>query len=771
MDKNDPRFAEIKKPLTPASPRKIRINRQNLLVSATWIIVIIFFGWYAHQIALVGLNARADLWDYWRPYRIEDIQNAMVHSDAVLRNAEQIADEDHANLPADSPTIAHPGPGLFDPPLNLQNFLDRWQRLRPVYSQIIRAWVRDYDTPYVDAAESMDYPPLRLLTMTLWTWRVQSEFPGLNRFPTRPRHFYDPSIGRNRLLTDDIAAPVLNLNTACTAIAAVTVLILVWIWVQRGDSANPGQWGDPLLLAPIVALLICTILRPHITWTINLPTDDPPQPIDQRVTSLAWWLFMILRFTSAVALARLLPSPFRAPVCGILAATFLWLNPTIILDSHGWPQWDTWILPFFFLSALLVSIDWWLTAGLLIGVGCMFKGQILFAAPVLIFSPLLAGWPIRCWRIITGTAVGAALAVWPWLVTTSFVAHYILGAIFAAAIIVLLSFFRRPITTHFHEIRQWMLRKVQRKPSTETPPTTRSWLIVTLCSVTILFAIILLLRISGQLTIWPRITLLLLSAGILTLPWFLPRRLIGAWLIFVFATSLWLTAFNLGGRSSWWNVGFAFGTIKHNEMELSNNVLSNLAAILHERYDWQVHSPVGTLHLPFLSNPIDIDLRQFLVGIFFLTVLLCTAAAAIHLRRGDPHFLIALAAPWVIFPAILTQMSARYLMFPAAMTATVAAISLRMSLWHLLLTIMGCITFFLRQWPRQQHEIAPLTYKIIRPTHPDMGWLLVAIAAIFLFSALTPTRRASNRQLFKTRRKTASTAGGVAVLPLAKTTS
>jgi Ca2+/Na+ antiporter len=128
-------------------------------------------------------------------------------------------------------------------------------------------------------------------------------------------------------------------------------------------------------------------------------------------------------------------------------------------------------------------------------------------------------------------------------------------------------------------------------------------------------------------------------------------------------------------------------------------------------------------------------------GIFFLAVFICAVAAAIHLRRGDPHFLIALAAPWVIFPAILTQMSARYFMLPAAMTVTMVGISVRMSLWHLLLTVMGCITFCIRQWRINPQEIAPLTYKIIRPTHPDMGWLLVAVAAVFLVSALASSRR------------------------------
>ena len=31
---------------------------------------------------------------------------------------------------------------------------------------------------------------------------------------------------------------------------------------------------------------------------------------------------------------------------------FAWLEPSLILDAHAWPQWDVWILPFYLFATL-----------------------------------------------------------------------------------------------------------------------------------------------------------------------------------------------------------------------------------------------------------------------------------------------------------------------------------------------------------------------------------------------------------------------------------
>ncbi len=461
--------------------------RGNLSLLGATIVVAILLIWFAHQVAVIGVQVREDFWAYWVAYRVDDIQNALVHSDALLRSAEEISSPGSA-------TVGTPGPGLLDPPLNLHNLLERWRRLRPVYGQIIQAWVGDYDHPYPDRVEAMDYPPLRLLAVTLWTWHVQGEFPGLTRFPFRPQIFHDPATGKTRLVTDEVARPLLTSNTACTAVGALEIVLLVWIWVQRGAKFDGGGWGDPMLLLPVAALGICAVLSRYVNWSVYLPAPATG-PIDERFTSLAWWLFVMLKFVSVVALARFLPSPFRGPVCGIVAATFFWLNPAIIIDSHGWPQWDPWIFPAFFGAAILVSVNGWFAAGVLIGIGCMFKGQILFAAPVLVLAPLIAGWPMRFLRIVVGMAMGAGICVWPWLVTSPFASSYIFATVFAAVMVVLLSFFHEPIAGYLREVLPWTMRRIRRKPSDEAAPEVLCWVVSAAVGIAMLCAALLVLRV------------------------------------------------------------------------------------------------------------------------------------------------------------------------------------------------------------------------------------------------------------------------------------
>ena len=49
----------------------------------------------------------------------------------------------------------------------------------------------------------------------------------------------------------------------------------------------------------------------------------------------------------------------RASICGLAAASVAWLEPSMILDAHGWPQWDVWILPFYLFAALAALKNRW----------------------------------------------------------------------------------------------------------------------------------------------------------------------------------------------------------------------------------------------------------------------------------------------------------------------------------------------------------------------------------------------------------------------------
>ena len=90
----------------------------------------------------------------------------------------------------------------------------------------------------------------------------------------------------------------------------------------------------------------------------------------------------------------------------------------MILDAHGWPQWDVWILPFYLFAALGALKNSWFRCGCLLAAGAMFKGQLLFVAPFFVFWPL---WQKR-WscalRVLAGFVGTTALIVSPWLLRT-----------------------------------------------------------------------------------------------------------------------------------------------------------------------------------------------------------------------------------------------------------------------------------------------------------------------------------------------------------------
>jgi len=707
-----------------------------LLLIAGWICLTAAFSFYTWKIGRIGVDVRNGFWVYWRPNRfVGDLDNAYQQGNFALQRAKFLAAQQGR------PWIDPPGPNPFAPPLNWHNFVSRCQRLRAVGGQIKAGWVNTYDhlEQSIPSGEyDLDYPPLRLLTMTLWVWNVQAKYPDLSSFPNSPRNMIDPRTHHRLHATPEIAAPLLRLNMWSDGISAVAMFALVWIWTSRAQPPRRrgwrSRWGDPLLLAPMVLMAIFLLLYPRLSWQLEPPRDARAGifNLDQHVSGVGFWLWWIVRFLAVVCLARFLPAPFRAPACGLVAATLVWLNPALILDGFGFPQWDVWLLPFFLIAAVAVSINWWLSAGLLLGVGCMFKGQLLFLAPVLLLCPLFAGWPGRFLRIVAGWTAGAAIVLWPWLVSNVSARSYIISAVAAAAMICVLSLFRGSVIDAWRRLRA----------PAEAQRNVRPLLWVILVVVAILTAAAMTLWIYGGPSAWLRAWTLLLSAAILIVPWWLPRRLIDAWLVAVFAAATWLCAFLLDGKFSWFYVGFAYGARKFQQMQLSGDSLSNLPGILERRFGWQIHDRVTTMLLPWLAEPTDLDIRQVLAIVYFAALLLCAVGAAIHLRRRQPQFLIVLTAPSILFVTLLTQMSVRYTILCAALSASMLGVSVGMSLMQFLLTVLSCImlgTKLLHLAP----NTAPVALSIFDPTHPDLGYAMLLIAAVFLYGALAPRRRAA----------------------------
>jgi hypothetical protein len=203
-----------------------------------------------------------------------------------------------------------------------------------------RGYFALYDRVKRDAYEGdyhLDYPPLRLLAMSIWAKEVRREFPDID--DGHPKH----------------VQPLLYANLVCELVSAVAIFFLVRLCVRRASGF--GQWG----------------------------------------------------------LLRRIPAGHRPWICGLGAATVAWLEPSMILDAHGWPQWDVWIVPFFLFATLAALKNRWFLCGCLLAAGAMLKGQLLFVAPFFVFWPLWQKRWNRAARCCAGFAATTALTVSPWL--------------------------------------------------------------------------------------------------------------------------------------------------------------------------------------------------------------------------------------------------------------------------------------------------------------------------------------------------------------------
>jgi hypothetical protein len=813
---------------------RLLFNQSPAWSIAAWIVVLLTLFYYTRSIIGIGLDLRQDYWVYWRPNRfIGDIDNAMHMGDRVLREATKVAAADRARLTPDQIqsesarttaghpplTIAAPGVDLLTTTLTPSILRQRIKDQSPLYWQIIRGWVafyEDLEHNPADPNQGLDYPPLRLMTMTLWTWHVQSHFPGMHDVPENPRVDQD-AINHRRAVADvDVAQPLLHFNTACDAASAIAMFFLVWIWADRrphphrlfrraraststslfslpspspllvsagwgegllrmfrrkhprGSAAGAAsrtptwrhallwptpakanliahtswqsRWGDPLLLAPVILLGVVLLLWNNVTW-IMIPSESVPSIVDARVTRIGWWILLGLQYLSIVCLARLLPRPYRAPICAMIAATIIWINPASLLDSAAWPQWEVWLPPFFLWAAVMMSLNCWALAGALLGVGCMFKGQLLFVSPVIILCPLLAGWPWRFICLLAGFAAAAGIVVSPFLFDATQPLKFIAFAVAIAALFCVLSLWRRPFWHHLKLLADdTFSRAIYWWKDMRARHAAITW-IATLLLVAILLALVAGFPAKLLAEHWRPSLVVILGLSIVTFPWFAPRRLLPGWILTVFAASIWIAASQYNAKTSWWDVGFIYGTQKHPVMQLGEHSLSNLSSIMHERFGWELHDHVFTLNWSILPPDWrDFDVQRFQGLIYGIAAILCSIGAAIHLRRRDPRFLVSLAAPWILFVALLTQMASRYTALPALVAAAMIGVSVGMSLFPAIMTIIGFAMLGNQMFARHP-DTAPITFSITRAWYPDAGWLMLILAAVFLYAAIIPGRR------------------------------
>ncbi len=503
----------------------------------------------------------------------------------------------------------------------------------------------------------LDYPPLRLLVVGLWVRHIQGEFP-------RAAHPEQNVILQPDHWDAQFTYPMLAVSTVSELIAAIAGFFLVWLWVRRQEQAR--------------------FVRYHKALWESL--DLPPEEIGNKPFAHSW----------------------KALFCGLMTGLLIWFNAAMLMDSHGWPQWDIWIIPCFLLAALLASVDWWLSAGIIIAAGALFKGQLLLGSGVLALWPLFSGRIGAFFRAIIGFGLGIGILTSVWLLHGGEAWLWTASIIIAAATAALC----------YRKAPWWR------------------WYVIPAGVVAIMLP---WLRAGHGEMIWIGALLCLAALGA---PKLVSIRRLPYWGAGLAAVAIFIASWLYDGSYAWWRIGLGYGTHKYLFMTMGRT--SNLPSLLGVRYGWKpddialIFQHVSSWS--WLSWKIALTLRVMMWWVYGILLVGCAAGAAVHGRRKDARVLIALAAPFVICFATLCQMHERYLVWGAGITAVAAGVGLGFTLLHLVITAAGWIMIAQGMYNGNQ-GFWPEMHRFLQGTHPDIGWLVLLAAGILFYAAVVPRRR------------------------------
>jgi hypothetical protein len=255
------------------------------------------------------------------------------------------------------------------------------------------------------------------------------------------------------------------------------------------------------------------------------------------------------------------------------------------------------------------------------------------------------------------------------------------------------------------------------------------------------------------------------SIGLRALP--LAKLVYGPMAALAVAGALLLCARWFHGSQNWLYIGWGYGTRHY--MHMTMGLSDNLAGILNRRYGWEdvnevvfsfgpYHLRLWPTHISFFDDSTDVSIRIFLVWLYVVSFLLCIVGMAIHYRRNDPKFLVAITGVWVMFFTLMPQIHERYLLYAAGVGCSLAAVSggfVMLDLFMTVLTFMMTLHVMLvssagsGQLAAFGKPVSPTfghsLLRAINGTHPDAGWAMLLCAGIFLFNALAPSRRVKPR--------------------------
>ncbi len=620
----------------------------------------------------------------------------------------------------------------------------------------LRQWVFDYTTPiryhgditrgyfwgtqanehgYLDlydrlghqdpnAEQWLDYAPLRLAVMYTWARANASQYDYPDEWrPAREFH-----------------STVLRFNTGVELITAMGVFLLARYWVVRSDRvpAPPGR-----------------IARWFRTKVMRSRTPNEPSPMDGQDRPT--------RF-------------FRGWTHGFIAALLVWFNPAIIISAHGWPTWDLWVIPFYLYGILLACTNRWFLAGMVIGAGAMFKGQQFMVAPIFVLWALFSGQPLHALRWALGLVFAIGALASPWMLTTYSqngdeavrsinrgAAYWVGGAMLTMCVAVILSMTiqrRRkspapadappePSSDETDEMKPTMFRRLIARPG-------RIALLHALLGAGVFLSILYpWLTEANRTDLGMGLAISALIAGGLVGAMCLRRHrlaviagALGICLLFCMRVQ--------GASHHWADASFGYG--QRHWVKLVMGVTSNLPGILKERFGWKdadVTTAAFTIDarqfLLWPAEPFDVNWKMTFAMIYFALLVPCAIGMAMHARRNDRRFLIAMTTPWLLFFCFPAQIHERYLLYAAGVSCTLAAVGAGMALLSVFMSIVTYIMtiqvmLIAARWRMGGEgmldpERGRTWLRIARGTYPDIGWAILLCAGIFLYLTIMPGKK------------------------------
>lgn len=456
-------------------------------------------------------------------------------------------------------------------------------------------------------------------------------------------------------------------------------------WTRRNYPGPPQFRRDfdflsPMLWGNTIAALISSILTFLLVrmWIIRM--DDAQRTIDQP------------------------PRPFRGVFMGMLGALLLWFNPGALWDGYAWGQWEIWIIPFYLGAVYLACLDRWFAAGACLAVGALLKPQLLVAAPVLVIWPICQLRFGALFRLISGLAFALMTIAFPWL-RSSPEAYFWYSLMLVALAALAVPILRLKFSS--------------------------AWFMA--------------ISVIALLLVWPwqsnaTIGMRLLPGAMIVVMILLSRVLPTKLLPHVYAMAIALAIFLMiplfDASTAWFRYGFVKGPAER--PYFYQFPMYNVPAMLGTYFRWTGDNEM-LVQVPLLGKTMTAwSLMLLLHGI---CLVLCGIGAAIHDRKRDSRFLLAIFLPWFTLYMFLTQLQSRYLMWAAVASALLAGVGWGWTLMSIVISYLCYVSI-----DQNLHDAAGIglstTSKIPAP-HP--GLLLLLMTLVMLYVAVMPRQKYLSR--------------------------